>query len=295
LAILGAAALFSTGGAGIKLATLSAWQVASFRSGVAAITVALLAPSSRRGFSRRTLLVSVAYAATLVLFVLANKLTTAASAIFLQAAAPLYILFLAPILLREPIRARDLVFMPLVLLGLLLFFVEPGPANATAPSPFHGNLLGGCAGLAWALTLVGLRWLGRDREGSSATGLAGVVQGNAVAFLGTLPFALPLVAIGAADAAILLYLGAIQVAAAYLLLTYGFREVPAFEASLLILLEPALSPLWAWLVHRETPSNWALAGGLLIVTATALKAWLDQGREPPRPRIEPAAESDGRG
>ncbi|HLS47395.1 MAG TPA: hypothetical protein VK012_02685, partial [Gemmatimonadales bacterium] len=93
-----AALLFSTGGAAIKATTLTAWQVAGFRSGVAALVLFLLLPESRRGWSWRTLLVGISYAATLLLFVLANKLTTSANTIFLQSTAPLYILILSPLL-----------------------------------------------------------------------------------------------------------------------------------------------------------------------------------------------------
>ena len=59
------------------------------------------------------------------------------------------------------------------------------------------------------------------------------------------------------------------------------RRVPAFEASLLLLLEPVLNPVWAWLVHGERPGAWSLAGGALILAATAVKTWLDARRPPP--------------
>src|SRR5688572_26721725 len=80
LGVLAAAALFSTGGAVIKAIDLSGWQVAALRSGVAALALLALIPESRRALSRSSLTVGVAYAATLVLFVQANKQTTAASA-----------------------------------------------------------------------------------------------------------------------------------------------------------------------------------------------------------------------
>ncbi|MGH7585251.1 MAG: DMT family transporter, partial [Gemmatimonadales bacterium] len=99
LELLGAAAIFSTGGAAIKATTLTSWQVASFRSGIAAIAVLALVAASRRGWSWRTLVVGTTYAVTLTLFVVANKLTTSANAIFLQATAPLYLLLLGPWLL----------------------------------------------------------------------------------------------------------------------------------------------------------------------------------------------------
>jgi hypothetical protein len=126
-----AAILFSTGGAAIKATTLTAWQVAGFRSGLAARALFLLLPDSRRGWTWRTLLVGVAYAATLLLFVVANKLTTSANTIFLQSTSPLYILILGPLLLHERIRSRDVLFMAAVGLGLALFFIERGHmANA---------------------------------------------------------------------------------------------------------------------------------------------------------------------
>ena len=103
LKLVSAALLFSTGGAAIKSASFTSWQVACLRSGLAALTVFILAPSARRGWTWRTCVVSITYSATLVLFVLANKLTTSASTIFLQSTAPLYLLLLSPLLLREKI------------------------------------------------------------------------------------------------------------------------------------------------------------------------------------------------
>src|SRR3954465_14818003 len=69
LEILGAALLFSTGGAAIKATTLTSWQVASFRSGVAALMVWLLRRDARRGWTWHALPVGAAYAATMILFV----------------------------------------------------------------------------------------------------------------------------------------------------------------------------------------------------------------------------------
>ena len=48
LLVLAAAALFSTGGAAIKSASLTGWQVASLRSAVAAVALALMLPKARR-------------------------------------------------------------------------------------------------------------------------------------------------------------------------------------------------------------------------------------------------------
>lgn len=85
--------------------------------------------------------------------------------------------------------------------------------------------------------------------------------------------ALPVGSASGADLALILYLGVFQIGFAYFLVVRGLRGVPAFEASLLLLAEPALNPVWSWLAHGEQPGRWAVAGGLLILAATAARAW----------------------
>jgi drug/metabolite transporter, DME family len=272
LYLVAAALLFSTGGAAIKSATLTGWQIAGFRSGVAAFLLLVALPESRRGWSWRMPPVAAVYAATLVLFVLATRLTTAANAVFLQSTAPLYVLLLAPLLLHEPIRRRDLLYGAALAAGLALFFAGSQQAVATAPDPHTGNLMGLASGIAWALTMTGLRWLGR--AGVSNLALAPVALGNGLAFLAALPMALPVKVITGSDAAVVLYLGVVQIGLAYFFLTRAIRHVRAFEATAILLLEPVMNPVWTWLVHREKPGSWALAGGALILSATLVNATL---------------------
>ncbi|MEA2626613.1 MAG: hypothetical protein QOD06_2658, partial [Candidatus Binatota bacterium] len=269
LSILAAAVLFSTGGAAIKLATMSAWQIAGFRSGLAAVILLICLPAPRRAWRWPTLAVGLAHGVTLVLFVAANKLTTAANAIFLQAMAPLYILVLGVWWLREPVRARDLGTMAVLAVGLGLFLLDHPPRLASAPDPTLGNLLAIGSGFTWAVTLTGIRWLGRRGEDGEEA-LAAVTAGNLFAFLGCLPAALP--ASGtAADWLVIAYLGIFQVALAYVCLTAGLRRLLAFEASLLLLLEPVLNPVWVWWLHGESPGRLALGGAALVLAATLSK------------------------
>jgi len=287
LQILAAAALFSTGGAAIKAASLGGWPIAGLRSGVAAVTLLLILPAARRGWRWHLVPVAVAYASTLVLFVLANRLTTSANAIFLQSTAPLYLLLLGPLVLREPIRRSDLPFMAAVGLGLAAFFVGSEVPVATAPDPVRGNVLGVLSGVSWALTVTGLRWLSRGAGGSDAT-LAAVAMGNTIAFVACLPVALPIENASGTDWLVILYLGAVQIGLAYFLLSSAFRSVGALEASLLLLLEPALNPVWAWLVHGERPSVWGAVGGAVILGATLLRIWwAGRARSPPRHAGDP--------
>jgi len=276
LLLAATAVLFSTGGVAIKAASLTGWQIAGFRSAVAAAALLLLLPEARRGWAWRMLPVSAAYAATLVAFVLANRLTTAANAIFLQSTAPLYVLLLGPWLLREKVRRADAPYIVAIVGGLALFFVGREPAVRTAPSPGEGNLLALGSGVFYAFMLLGLRWLGRGQP-SAGSPLATVALGNILAFLAALPMALgargALPRMGAADAAVILYLGVAQIGLSYFCLTRAIRHVTAFEATAILLIEPALNPVWVWLVHGERPGVWALAGGGLILLATLLNTW----------------------
>jgi len=265
-----AALLFSTGGAAVKSTSLTSWQVASFRSAVAALVLFVALPQWRRFWSPRSMLVGLAYAATMILYVTGNKLTTAANTIFLQATAPMYLLLLGPLLLREKIRPRDLSYTVAMVTGMVLMFVGVEPPTETAPDPVRGNIVGAFCGVSWALTILGLRWLGRTADRSKGHDSAGaaVVAGNLMAFLVCLPMALPVERAVAADWFTVVYLGVFQIGVAYIALTRGVRRVPALEASLLLLLEPVLAAVWAWLVHGEQPGPWSLAGCLIILSAS---------------------------
>jgi DME family drug/metabolite transporter len=270
LLVLAAAVLFSSGGAAIKSTSLTAWQVASFRSAIAAIAILCMLRGARRLPDRATWLVGAVYAATMVLFVVANKLTTAANAIYLQGTAPLYILLVAPLVLREPVRRADLVFMGALALGLAAFFMGQEVATGTAPNPALGNLAALASGLTWAGTVMGLRWLGRRSDDPRAT-QPSLVAGNLIAAGAALPLALPVTTFSSTDLIILLFLGVFQIGLAYVCLSTGISGVPALEASLLLLLEPVLNPVWAWLVHGEMPTGWALVGGAIIMAATTVR------------------------
>lgn len=270
--MLAAAFLFSTGGAAIKATTLGAWRVASFRCIIATLALVVLVPEARRGWSWRLVPVSLAYAATLLFFVLATKLTTSANAIFLQATAPIYLLVLSPVLLHERIGRRDIGLAAAIGLGMALFFVAGGPTVSTAPNPSLGNLFGALSGVAWALTVAGLR---RHRE----AGIAVVAMGNLAGALIALGPALPVASISGWDAAALAYLGVFQIGLAYFCLTVGLKQVRAFEASALMLLEPALNPVWVFLLQGERPAPLAMLGGAIILVATLAQAlWASRTR-----------------
>jgi drug/metabolite transporter (DMT)-like permease len=262
--------LFSTGGAGLKADAFSSLEMSGLRSGIAAVALLL--------WMRRRLTVSpaiaagaLAYAATVTMFVAATKLTTAANAIFLQSAAPLYLVLAGPWLLDERLRRRDVPYLAAVGVGMWLAFAGSAGASQTAPQPLLGNVIAVACGLTWAATLLALRLVARDARTSDAA-LSVVSFGNVLAAAVALPALWPLPSASGGEWLTVLYLGLGQVALAYVFLTAAVRRLPAVEVSLLLLLEPVLNPLWTWLVRGEEPGAAVVTGGAVILSATAGRA-----------------------
>lgn len=263
--------------------------MAGLRALLAAATVLALVPAARRGWSWPAAAVAAAYAVSGIMFVAANKATTAASTIFLQSTSPLYIALLGHWLLHERVRQRDLAFMAALAAGLGLLLVGTPMPLRTAPDPARGNVLAALCGITVAVMLVGLRWLGRG-EGAGAperrprgSAPAAVVLGNLAIVALALPLAAPFGPVSGADALTLGWLGVFQIGVAYALLLAGLRHVPTLEASLLMFIEPVLSPVWAWLLHGEVPGGWVVAGGAVILAATAANMAYDAWRAGNRP------------
>jgi drug/metabolite transporter (DMT)-like permease len=220
----------------------------------------------------------------LLLYRDSNKPTTAANTIFLQSTAPQWILLAAPFVLGERILRRDVVFMLAIAGGLALFFVDENQGVATAPDPFLGNVLASASGVCWAITVMGLRWLGREggtggTDGAGGRGgrgaLGAVLAGNTLAFAVCVTLALPLDGVRGVDLAIVGYLGVFQIGLAYVFVTSALRVLPAFESALILLVEPVLNPIWAWILHGERPGPWAMTGAAVLVGAMIVKTLAD--------------------
>ena len=104
--------------------------------------------------------------------------------------------------------------------GLVAFFLGHEAPRESASNPHRGDLLAVASGLTWAATIIGLRWLSTRTQDPDASEPA-LVAGNIMAFLATLPFALPTGATTTTDWAIVIYLGVIQIGLAYVCFSIG--------------------------------------------------------------------------
>ncbi len=270
--------LWSTGGLFIKLITLDAFSVNLGRSLFAAITVAVFTYKKGLRLDKFTLLSSFLYAGTLSCFVYANKTTTAANAIFLQYTAPIYILILAPFILKEKFRFTDLITVIVCLAGMSLFFLEPqSETNKLASNVFLGNIAALASGVFFGLYFILLR---HPRSLKNKNPALSVFYGNIIIVLLMIPIVAsnPPAQIITNDILAVLFLGIFQIGTAYILFTHGIAGgVRSLDASIIGFIEPLLNPVWVFLFLGETPSKWAIIGGIIIIFAVVFHT-LQQNR-----------------
>ena len=261
LLVLGAAILWSTGGLFIKATHLSAFELSFGRSLLAAITIAIFTRREGFGINRISAVTSILYAALLLLFVLATKLTTAANAIFLQYTAPVYVLILEPIFYKEKFRSSDLITVAACVTGMSLFFI-----GKLRPEDVSGNLLALGSGVCFALFFLLLR----HSKARNVNRASSAIYGNLIVVLICAPafFGAMKRGIGSGDFIRIAYLGIVQIGFAYLLFTLAMaRGVRSLDAGIIGYIEPVLNPIWVFLVIGERPSSWAILGGGIIITS----------------------------
>lgn len=237
LMLLVTALLWSLGGLLIKWVDWNPLAIAGMRSLIgAAIMVLVFRHELQFNGSFEQIGAAVAYAGTVVLFVVANKLTTAANAILLQYTAPVYVALFSPWFLGEPTRRNDWLSLAVIMLGMLLFF-----GDELSFQGYLGNGVALVSGFCFGWLTLFLR---RHRDQSAIPAL---VLGNLLAALIGLPFmfqSLPDVTgwVG------LVLLGVVQLGLPYVMYAFALRHVRAVEGILIPMIEPVLNPVWVFLL-----------------------------------------------
>lgn len=249
------AIFWSLGGVLLKAVVWHPMAKAGIRCLFAGIVLAIWMRGRPWRFSRRQIAVAFAYAVTLTLFVIANDFTTAANAIFLQYTAPIYVALMSWWVLGERTRGMDWLWVCIAIAGIALFF-----RDSLGAGRWRGDLAALGSGISFATMVLLLR---REREGSPE---AGMLLGNAIVAVAALPWYFDRIP-APGEWLVLGVLGVVQIGIPYILYAVAIRHVTANEAILIPALEPILNPVWVVLAQGEMPGPWALAGGLLVISA----------------------------
>ena len=260
--LMAAAALcWSLGGLLIKSVAWPPLAVAGGRGFIAAAFLAVFAPRFRFTWSAAQIGGAVAYAATTILFVTANKLTTAANAILLQYTAPVWIALLGAWFLGERATRADWLTIAVVFGGMALFFCDD-----LQFAGFAGNLIALASGVAFAAMTLLLR---KQKDTSAEES---IFLGNLLAGVIGLPFMLSTgLLLSTRSWVALALLGTVQLGLSYLLYARAIRHVTAIEAVLIPVIEPILNPVWVLLALGERPGRLSLLGGVIVLGAVTAR------------------------
>ncbi len=250
------AVLWSMGGLLIKSVALHPLAIASLRSLVGGLVMALYQRKFNFIWTRAQWGAAISFALTVGLFVAATKLTTAANAIFLQYTAPIYVALLSVPILKEKVTKLDWTVLAVIVAGMLVFFAED-----VSPENTLGNIIAIGSGVAFAGIAICLRL----QKGKST--FESILLGHGLIAVVGLPFLLmgPLPTV--MDGVLILVLGIFQLGIPYILYGHAIAQVTALEATLVPVIEPILNPVWVALFRNEMPSPYALVGGSIVLSA----------------------------
>ncbi|MBQ3424303.1 MAG: EamA family transporter [Clostridia bacterium] len=235
-------------------------------NGVRSLVAAALLAFARGGvkvrLNRGNLLGALGTALTGILFMTATKLTTAANAIVLQYAMPVFVILLSWIFYGQRPTARQAIIAAFILAGVILCSWD----GLTGGNPL-GDALALAAGLTFALVFFCARMPGADPRDYAYLGL-----------LFCAPFALGLFfdpAVAPVPRHFLIALGlGVCLAGGYFFISKSMRHVSPVSAALLSNLEPILNPVWVFLFLGERPGIHTLLGAGIVLTAATVYALL---------------------
>jgi drug/metabolite transporter (DMT)-like permease len=267
-----ASVLWSLSGVVVKVVRLESIAFAFWRSLAAAAVMALLLPLGKGRLPPLPWMLASATLYTVVVSLLITSMTasTAATGILLQYTAPVFCALFAWVFLRRHISRGTIVAMCVASVGIGIMVAGGWKGGDNWVGPTTGLVSGAAFG---ALILV-LERIDRAAGPGGANPFAIVLFNNAGAATVLLPLCLARGVLWAEPwkLALVCATGVVQLAIPYVLFQLALRRVRPVDASLLILLEPVLNPVWVALATSERPDWFTVAGGAAILVAMVVEA-----------------------
>jgi len=260
LSLLLAAVLWSLAGIFIKFLSLPPLTIVFYRSLSASLFFAFFVRRSIAAPRVALLVSALAYTAAISAFVSANKITTAANAIALQYTAPMFVFMIVHYLFGEKITGASWIALVLGMLGIAVIC-----AGSAGQPDAAGVMVALLSGLLFSIYMVSLRFLKEFNPGTLT------FLNNLVCCLILLPLVGSELSLTLKEGWIVAVMGVVQLGIPYWLFSKGLEQISVQEASLIVLIEPVLNPLWVGLIVGELPSGATLIGGLCIVGSLAFR------------------------
>jgi drug/metabolite transporter (DMT)-like permease len=252
------ASLWSIAGLVIKVIDWNPFAIAGARSFIASLVILAILRKPKVHWSFPQVAAAVANAVTMLLFVAANKTTTAANAILLQYMAPVFTAFIGAALLKEKTRTEHWVSIFFVAVGMTIMF-----AGKFDGGRLFGDAIALMSAVTFSLYIVFMRM---QKEGSPLESNL-LSQWIAAGVCLTVSLFLPMPQFTQKSVAAILLLGIVQIGIPSILIAYAIKRISAVSANLIAVIEPVLNPVWVFLVLGEYPGINTIIGGAIILLA----------------------------
>lgn len=263
--------LWSIGGLLIKMIDWNPVAISGMRSAISAVIFLFYIKKPKITWSLPQMGAAFSYAATVILFVAATKMTSAANAILLQYTAPIFVAIFGFWFLKERTNHVDWITIFFVFAGMALFFLDELSLDG-----MWGNILGISSGLTFASLAMFMRMQ------RSASPFESILLGNIITALIGLPFMFQSMPSARSWVGLIL-LGVFQLGIPYILYSHAIKHVTALEVVLIPVIEPIMNPVWVLIFINESPGFWSLIGGsivLISVTARCIYPILRKREQP---------------
>ncbi len=270
LAMASTAFLWSIAGLFIKVIEWNPIAIAGIRSLIASIVIFIYLKRPRIHLSFPQIAAAVANAATMLLFVSANKTTTAANAILLQYFAPVLTVFIGAILLKERTRVEHFAALPLVVTGMIVMFFDE-----LSGGKLFGNILAIMSAITFSFYFVFMRM---QKDGSPLESIL-LSHWLTAGICIIISLFLPVPHITAKSLVAIAVLGIVQIGLSAILFSIAIKRVSAVQANLIAVIEPVFNPIWVFFAIGEAPGFNTLIGGGIIIFAVTIASIINARRK----------------
>lgn len=258
--MLAAALCFSLGGVLCKFIPWSGFALNGGRNAVAAVVMGLYIKMTHHPFKfNKTVLFGSLWTVSMsTAYIIANKLTTAANAIVLEYTSPVWIILLMMLFFGRKPTKKELITVGVIAVGILCFFFDSLAA---------GSLLGDFVALLSGLFYANVFLLNSYEDGDAMSSL---LLGMCIGGVCLSPFAIMEADHSPTVLVAVLFMGIVQVAAAYIFFALGTECTPPVTASLIATIEPVVNPILVAAIFGEFIQPLSLLGAAIVIVTVLI-------------------------
>ena len=239
------------------------FTINGIRSLFAAILMAILRKGVKVRLTRGNILGALGVSVTCILYMIALKFTTAANAIVLQYAMPVFVIAFCWISYKQKPGMSNIVTAAFVIFGVILCSWEGITGQAGGSNHAFGDGIALLSAVTFSLVFFCSRLPDADSQEYSYLGLVMCTPFALYAFFDSS------MTVESAHwgAAVLL---ACALGFGYFFMAKGMKSVTPISAALISNLEPILNPIWVFMFMGENPGALTIVGAVIVLTAATV-------------------------